>query len=244
MTMKQWFSSWFDTEFYHILYQDRDESEAQDFIERLTNFLELPKDELIVDLACGKGRHSITLNKLGFNVLGVDLSANSINEASKNQNDRLHFLVHDMRLTIPNVKAQAIFNLFTSFGYFDSMEENEKVLNSIHSNLNPNGILVIDFLNAVKTINDLIPQEEKQLDNISFNIQRSFNGTHIIKQIDFHSDNEDFAFTERVQALKLEDFMDLFSKSGFELIRTFGDFDLSQYDAKSSNRLIMIAQKK
>src|SRR5690606_25453183 len=123
-------------------------------------FLSLPKEDLIVDLACGKGRHSITLNKLGFNVLGVDLSANSIKEASNFQNDRLHFLVHDMRMTIPEVKAQAIFNLFTSFGYFDSMEENEKVLRAVHSNLKDNGILVIDFLNAVKTVNELILNEE------------------------------------------------------------------------------------
>lgn len=244
MTMKQWFSSWFDTEFYHILYQDRDESEAQDFIERLTNYLELPKDELIVDLACGKGRHSITLNNLGFDVLGVDLSPNSIQEASKSNNERLHFLVHDMRLPIPGVKSQAVFNLFTSFGYFDSMEENEKVLHAVHSNLNKNGVLVIDFLNAVKTINELIKNEEKQLDTISFNIQRNFNGTHIIKQIDFHSDNEDFTFTERVQALKLEDFKLLFEKTGFELFSTFGDFDLSEYDTNSSNRLIMLARKK
>lgn len=242
--MKQWFSSWFDTEFYHILYKDRDDSEAQHFIENLTNYLALPKNELVVDLACGKGRHSITLNNLGFNVLGVDLSENSIAEASLNCNERLKFLVHDMRFPIPAVNCQAVFNLFTSFGYFDSMEDNEQVLNAIHEILNDNGILVIDFLNATKTINELVEQEVKELDRITFNIKRTFDGSHVVKHINFQSNEEDHSYTERVQALNLQDFQSLFHKSGFDLFRTFGDFDLSDYNANTSNRLIMLARKK
>ncbi len=243
MVAKQWFSSWFDTEFYHILYKDRNESEAQHFIAQLTDYLKLPKEKLIVDLACGKGRHSITLNKLGFNVLGVDLSSNSIMEASKHSNEHLKFRVHDMRLPIANIQCQAVFNLFTSFGYFDSMKDNEQVLNSIHEILIDDGVLVIDFLNATKTINELVETEEKKLEGITFNIKRLFDGTHIFKHIDFQSENIDYSYTERVQALSLEDFQLLFQKSGFELFRTFGDFNLEDYNAEKSNRLIMLARK-
>lgn len=244
MVTKQWFSSWFDTEFYHILYQNRNESEAQHFIEQLVEYLALPKDKLIIDLACGKGRHSKTLNKLGYNVLGVDLSANSIQEALEDKNGRLNFQVQDMRFPIPNIKSQAIFNLFTSFGYFDSMSDNEQVLNAANFNLIENGVLVIDFLNATKTINELVKVEEKTIDQITFKIKREFDGSHIFKYIDFQSGDEDFSYSERVQALTLDDFQSLFEKSGFELFRTFGDFDLSEYNAQTSNRLIMLARKK
>jgi len=69
---KQWFASWFDTPFYHILYKDRDYKEAQAFMEKLTAYLNLPEDGKILDLACGKGRHSRYLNSIGYDVTGVE----------------------------------------------------------------------------------------------------------------------------------------------------------------------------
>ena len=75
---ESWFTSWFDTPYYHILYKDRDDKEAQIFMDNIVHYLNLPEEAKILDLACGKGRHSIYLNKLGYNVTGVDLSENSI----------------------------------------------------------------------------------------------------------------------------------------------------------------------
>ena len=93
-----WYSSWFDTPYYHILYKDRNYREAQLFMDNLTHYLNLPEKAKVLDLACGKGRHAIYLNQLGFDVVGADLSENSIAEASKNSNDTLHFVVHDKRV--------------------------------------------------------------------------------------------------------------------------------------------------
>ena len=59
--------------------------------------MNLDKDDSILDLACGKGRHSIFLNSLGYNVTGLDLSKNSIEQAKTNESSSLHFEVHDMR---------------------------------------------------------------------------------------------------------------------------------------------------
>ncbi|MFT4943871.1 MAG: 2-polyprenyl-3-methyl-5-hydroxy-6-metoxy-1,4-benzoquinol methylase, partial [Flavobacteriales bacterium] len=78
-----WYASWFDSPYYHILYKDRDDSEAADFMRRLTHYLELDTDAKILDLACGKGRHSRHLSTLGYDVTGVDLSEESINYAKK-----------------------------------------------------------------------------------------------------------------------------------------------------------------
>ena len=81
MSKKEWFEEWFDTSYYHTLYKHRNDEEAAQFIERIVAELPLKTGAHVLDLACGKGRHSITLNKLGFNVLGVDLAANSIDKA-------------------------------------------------------------------------------------------------------------------------------------------------------------------
>jgi len=243
MIEKQWFSSWFDTPYYYILYKNRSEKEAKTFIKALTNYLQLPNTSKVLDLACGKGRHSMTLYELGYDVIGADLSVNSILEAKKLETDRLKFLVHDMREVIPNQSFDAVFNLFTSFGYFDSTLDYEKVLRSIHYMLHSNGLLVIDFLNASKVIDELVESETKNIDGIEFAIRRSFDGTHIFKFIDFDTNGEHFSFMERVQGLDISDFRRLFSRTGFELICTFGDFDLNPFEAQKSSRLIMIAQK-
>jgi len=244
MIEKQWFSEWFDTSYYHILYKNRDDDEAKSFINQLVQFLKLPTDDLpVLDLACGKGRHSVTLNSLGYTVLGADLSANSIAEANQSSNENLSFIVHDMREAIEETKFQAVFNLFTSFGYFDDQSDNEKVLNSIHSMLSKDGVLVIDFMNATKIIVELVTEEEKTVDGIKFNLKRNHDGNHIFKHINFEDDSKKFSYTERVQALQLSDFSKLLSKTGFDLIRTFGDFQLNSFDAETSSRLILIAKK-
>ena len=69
-----WFTNWFDSPYYHILYKNRDEKEAQNFIEKLTNYLKINKESKIIDIACGKGRHAMYFNQIGYNVVGIDLS--------------------------------------------------------------------------------------------------------------------------------------------------------------------------
>ena len=149
-----WFESWFDTKYYHILYKERNDEEAQLLMDNLTHYLNLPEDAKILDLACGKGRHAIYLNSLGFDVTGADLSENSILEASKFSNEKLHFKVHDMRETCDE-KYDAIFNLFTSFGYFEDDADNYKTIKAIHNSLTETGFAVIDFMNADYVIENL-----------------------------------------------------------------------------------------
>ena len=150
-----WYADWFDTPYYHILYKDRNYREAQLFMDNLTHYLNLPEKAKVLDLACGKGRHAIYLNQLGFDVVGADLSENSIAEASKNSNDTLHFVVHDKREPYDE-KFDAIFNLFTSFGYFDDDKTNISVLKKFKEGLMEEGVLVIDFLNINKIKEKLI----------------------------------------------------------------------------------------
>ena len=94
---KYWFESWFDSPYYHLLYQNRDSGEAKHFIDNLTNYLHLPKQSKLLDLACGKGRHSIYFSQKKFITTGIDLSEQSIHYALQFENDSLSFFIHDMR---------------------------------------------------------------------------------------------------------------------------------------------------
>lgn len=234
-----WFASWFDTPYYHILYKDRDYAEAQVFMDNITQYLNLPDDAKILDLACGKGRHSIYLNELGYDVTGADLSENSITEASKFANEKLHFEVHDMRLPFEQ-KFDAIFNLFTSFGYFENDADNLTTLKAIQESLTEYGFAVIDFMNVQNVIENLVPEEVKTVDNIDFHIKRYVKDNHIYKEINFEDKGEKFHFTEKVQALTLQNFEEMMEEAGIYLLDTFGDYKLKKFYKNESERLIMV----
>jgi cyclopropane fatty-acyl-phospholipid synthase-like methyltransferase len=235
----KWFASWFDTPYYHTLYKERDFSEAKVFMDNLTHYLNLPEKATILDLACGKGRHAIYLNELGYQVTGVDLSENNITEASKNATESLHFKVHDMREKTGE-KFDAIFNLFTSFGYFDDEKDNFKTLKTIQESLTEYGFAVIDFMNVNFVINHLIANEIKTVDGIDFHISRYTKDGFIIKEIDFTHEEKSHHFVEKISAFTLEDFEKMMEDAGIFLLDTFGDYKLNKYHKSSSERLIMI----
>ena len=236
---EKWYSSWFDTPYYHILYKERNYREAQVFMDNLTHYLNLPEKAAVLDLACGKGRHSIYLNQLGFTVLGADLSENSIAEANKNANETLHFKVHDMREPFEE-KFDAIFNLFTSFGYFENDDDNLTTLKAIKESLSDYGFAVIDFMNVFQVIETLVPEEIKTMEGIDFHIKRYLKENHIYKEIDFEDQGQKFHFTEKVKALTLKDFEDLMEEAGIYLLDIFGDYKLKKFHKTESERLIMI----
>lgn len=236
---EQWYASWFDTPYYHILYKDRDDAEAEGFMDNLTNYLNLPEDGKILDLACGKGRHSVYLNSLGYQVTGVDLSEQSIAHAKQFENASLKFEVHDMTELYPDT-FDAVFNLFTSFGYFEKDCCNLSTIKSIKDELNEFGFGVIDFMNANHVIDNLVEEDIKTVDGIVFHQKRRVEDGYIIKDIRFEADGEQHEFQERVKAFTLADFEVLFEKSGVHLLDVFGDYKLRKYHSKTSERLIMI----
>jgi SAM-dependent methyltransferase len=238
-TTSDWFISWFDTSYYHILYKDRDDTDAQIFMKNITSFLELPNQTHILDLACGKGRHSVFLNSLGYKVTGVDLSENSISSANLKANDNLDFRVHDMRDSFSE-KYDAIFNLFTSFGYFEEDEIDIKVLKNIKDGLSKNGIAVIDFLNVAIVADSLISNEIKTIDTIDFHIHKKIENGFIIKEISFEDKGKKHSYFERVKYLDIHKFTAYFEQSGLQIKHIFGDYDLSLYNENSSKRLIFI----
>lgn len=237
----EWFASWFDTSYYHILYKHRDDSEAQEFIRNIVSFLNIKKEDKLLDLACGKGRHSIFLNQLGYNVIGADLSKNSINIAKEFENERLHFVEHDMRNSF-KTKFDVILNLFTSFGFFEDDNEDIKVLQNIKNGLNKNGIAIIDFMNAKKVIKQLVPEEIQQIDGITFNIKRYLKNGFIIKEINFNADGEHHTFFEKVKCLDLTKINLYLDSVGFKIKHTFGNYQLDVFNEDTSDRLILVLE--
>src|SRR4029077_10954842 len=102
----------------HKLYFERGEEEASAFISHLLDHLRPASGSLMLDVACGRGRHSRILAEKGFDTTGIDLAEGSIEWALRYENDHLHFYQHDMRLPFWINYFDYAFNFFTSFGYF------------------------------------------------------------------------------------------------------------------------------
>ena len=232
--------NWFNSDYYHILYKNRDKKEAEFFINNLIKKLKIKKKSKILDLACGVGRHSFYLNKKGMNVIGIDNSEKNIKKAKKFENKFLKFKKKEMTEDYGQ-EFDFIFNLFTSFGYINE-KHNLNTFKSINNSLINHGILVIDYLNVFKLKEELVEKETKKIGNIIFNIKRSFKDNFIVKKIKIKDNNEIFYFEERVMELTKNDFQDYLKKFNFEILDVYGNYNLEKYH-KNSERLIMIIKK-
>lgn len=243
MKHKEWFETWFDSPYYHILYQHRDEDEAERFIDNLLMYLRLPGQARALDVACGKGRHAVYLAQKGLDVTGIDLSWKNIGHAVHFEQENLSFFLHDMRNGFYVNYFDAVFNLFTSFGYFETDKENMKAIHSMSMALKKGGRVVIDFFNAAKISKELRPQEYIVRDGIMFLVEKSFLDNVVLKRIYFQDRGREFEFEERVQPLKLHDFERYFEKNQLKIKDVFGDYRLNPFDEKHSERMIIIGEK-
>lgn len=242
---KQWFKDWFNTPYYHQLYFKRDENEAAAFIDKLIDYLKPNVHSFMLDVACGKGRHSVQLASKGFNVTGIDLSSDSIEEALQYETDKLHFFTHDMRLPFSINYFDYAFNFFTSFGYFNTQRENDNAIRTIAQSLKKSGYFVLDYLNVHYAEDNLIHKSEKQIDDVNFLITKWYDDDFFYKKIIVEDENlhEPLIYTEKVAKFSLGDFTEMFAYQGLQIQEVFGSYSFDSYDIKKSPRLIMIAKK-
>lgn len=243
MKQEEWFGEWFDSPYYHMLYQHRDENEAKVFLKNLIAYLAPEAEATFLDIGCGKGRHAITLNEMGFDVTGIDLSASSIAEASQHANEKLRFYTHDKREPFSHEAYDYVLNLFTSFGFFNTHREHKEAIAAMAENLKKGGRLILDFLNPYVVINELVEQEVKHVDGINFHINRTYDGAFIIKEISFEDDGRPYRFYEKIKAIRRQDFIDYFEAAGLTILTIFGDYELSPYQKDKSDRVIFLAKK-
>jgi cyclopropane fatty-acyl-phospholipid synthase-like methyltransferase len=241
--MENWFATWFDSAYYHLLYQHRDDNEAHYFMDQLCTFLQIAPKSKVLDLACGKGRHSVYLAQKGLDVTGLDLSSESIAYAQQYQHEQLRFDTQDMRLPLKQGPYHYIFNLFTSFGYFETEQEHIDTLIAMKNGLaNQNSRLVLDFFNAKKAIQQLVLTETKLVQGIEFRLRRYVENGCIHKEIRFSDQTKNYYFREKVRAFTRADFDVLLAAAGLERIHIFGNYSMADFDEKESNRCIILAK--
>ena len=245
MADKSWYIDWFNSPYYHKLYFERDEREAEDFIARLINHLNPGQGSKILDVACGLGRHSLTLSNLGFIVTGIDLSAQSIKQAKVYESKSLEFFQHDMRQPFRVNYYDYAFNFFTSFGYFNHKREHDAAIRTLARSVHLNGTIVIDYLNVHYAEDHQVHESDIEVDDYNFHITKWMDEYHFYKKIEVEHDSftEPHIFTEKVAKFSLGDFTDMLAYQGMQIREVFGDYNLGPYHVRKTPRMIMIAKK-
>jgi len=239
MEKATWFSTWFDSPYYHVLYSSRDDHEAKHFIEALQNYLKIPSGAFVLDAACGMGRHAKMLQRLGMQVEGFDLSPSNIEAANRLANKHLHFFVHDIRASLPKQgQYDVVFNFFTSFGYFDDALDNVKAFQTFAGGLKADGILVMDFLNPAYILAQLVAEESVNRGGILFHIKRWEENGFLYKSISFEDQGHSYTFQEKVELISKEDFLHYASQAGLKFLNLAGDYSLAKFDEQNSPRMV------
>ncbi|HEY7290055.1 MAG TPA: class I SAM-dependent methyltransferase [Vicinamibacterales bacterium] len=241
----EWFASWFDSPYYHELYAHRSDTEAALFVDRLVHELQPYPNADALDLGCGAGRHARQLATHGLRVTGLDLSGASIDAARRFTNERPRFAQHDMRLPFGSKAFDYVFNLFTSFGYFENPQEHLAVVRNMAASLRRGGRLVLDYLNAEYAAAHQVRSDVVERDLARYRIERWSDEGHLFKRIlvDLRGSNDRFEHVERVARFSLADFAFMFALYGLTIESVFGDYALTPFDPMASPRLVLVATK-
>lgn len=252
-----WYKKWFDNKEYLELYSHRNSADAKKAADLIVESVPLSRNSSVLDLACGNGRHSLIIASRGYNVLGADLSPFLINEAKKklkNQYRRyrkkLSFELMDMRKIPYKNKFDLVVNLFSSFGYFDSDEENIKVVSGVSKSLRKGGYFFFDFLNENYVRKRLVPFDFSKRNRKAIIQVREITGGFVKKSIIIVKnpagklDPEISYFHEKIRLFDLNDFRQIFIKCGLKIVKTFGNYKGDKFNKQNSERLIIVARKK
>jgi 2-polyprenyl-3-methyl-5-hydroxy-6-metoxy-1,4-benzoquinol methylase len=190
----------------------------------LINTLRLNKEDKILDLACGHGRHTIALKKLGFNIEGLDFSKHLIDEAEKQaQQSELQIPFHYQDIHNINLSKQydKIFIMFSEFGLFNT----DTVLKSINQILNRKGIFLLDSDNVFRLIAYLKkhPKSPYRFDHASMELSNTTN-------------------SEKIRYYTASELKEIIEKHSFKIKAVYGGYKQEELDT-NSKRIIIVSEK-
>ncbi|KAF0153637.1 MAG: SAM-dependent methyltransferase [Ignavibacteria bacterium] len=244
--MKDWYKDWFSSELYLAVYNHRNDDDAEKLCRLILSSADLQKGAKILDAACGAGRHANRFSLLGFNVAGFDLSMTLLTEAvntAKEKKLSTKFFCGDIRNVPLKSSFDLIVNLFTSFGYFESDEENFSFVKQSYSLLNKKGFYVLDYLNEKTLRKNLVAQSEKEVNGKRIIERREISGNRVVKEINVLCKNQNHKFFESVRLYSKDEIVEKAKSFGFVVQRIFGDYLGGEFDENSSNRLITVFRK-
>ncbi len=239
--MTEWFEAWFDED-YALLYAHRDEAEARIAMSRALRVAPELTKGLVLDLACGAGRHLEILRQVNPLAFGMDLSRTLLGMTPSSL--RPWLLRGDMR-RLP-VKAGTLHGIclwFTPFGYF-SDAENRALMLDLGGLLKHQGVLVMDYLNVDLVARTLVPEDTVERGDVRAQSRRSIEGDRLVKRMVLtHRDTGELRdVMESVRLYPPLELQDMAIRAGLRLRRVMGTYSGEAF-TENSPRWIGIFEK-
>jgi SAM-dependent methyltransferase len=201
----------------------------------------------VLDLCCGIGRHSLELARRGFRVTGVDRTRAYLDmarSAAKREKLEIEWVCEDMREFRREESYDGVINLFTSFGYFEDMQEDRKTAGNISASLRPGGVLVMQLMSKEVLARIFRPRDWHEQDGLLVledrKVRQSWSWiesrwTLISGRRRVHVDLSHRLYSAAELSSLLVD-------CGFRKVSAYGELDGRPYD-EHAERLVVVAEK-
>lgn len=203
----------------------------------------------VLDLCCGFGRHSLALSEIGFDVIGVDLSADLLEHArllagSDRLSGRL-VRADARRIPLAGAAADSVVNLFSSFGYFGDAGD-RSVLDEIARVLRPEGRLVLDVMNPAMVRSSLVAESVRRASDFVIEERRTLldGGRRVAKDVRVSREQGEVrTWREEVRLYESTELAQMLRERSLEILYIHGDFDAC-HASPSSPRLLVHARRR
>ena len=241
--MEPWFKEWFESPDYLTVYSHRDDEDAGKLTELILRNIKLSPNSKALDAGCGAGRYILKFTNAGFKTFGFDLSSTLLHKAKDALLEKgipVNIFRSDIRNVSVKKEFHLVLNLFTSFGYFDSDEENFSFIKDAKEFLLPDGYYVFDYFNKNYLVNNLIPASSRETGAYSIKETRSIINERVVKQIEISSNGQVNKFEESVRIYDPSTIIRNFITNGYTLDKLFGNYDGDDFNELNSERFIAI----
>jgi len=233
-----WYVSAFDRA-YLDLYRHRSPEQGRAQVAQMLDSGLLPRSGAVLDLCCGAGRHLLPMREAGLGAVGLDLSAALLRSGGLGG----VAVRGDMRrLPFAGGAFDAVANLFSSFGYFESEDDHRRVLGEVARVLKPGGVFVLDHMNPTVTVRELVPRSVDQRDGAELVQERSYDpvARRVIKHVTLTgSDGETRKWHESVRMFEPAELDGMLADAGLQVSARYADFDGGAFDEASSARQVV-----
>jgi ubiquinone/menaquinone biosynthesis C-methylase UbiE len=247
-------SAWYEDAFrrdYLKIYSHRDDAEAGRDVADILRLIDPPRNAPLLDLCCGPGRHLVAFRQAGFAQLtGLDLSEDLLCEARARLAaagiEDVQLIRADMRSISTSGRYRTVVSLFTSFGYFETDEQDEQVLAAAYDALAAGGTLLLDTLNRGYVLTHLVPDETRHIAAKNIDIRRSItdDGKRIEKETQVSQPGFPATITrESVRMYQQSEIETMLRRIGYVRTRFHGALDGRPF-AEDSPRMVFVASKR
>lgn len=257
--MAEWFEKEdFWIQFAPIMFDDARWAEAPDVAEYVKKIAGLKDNSTVLDAGCGLGRISVELAALNLDVTGVDIIQTELDaakESAEAEGVSLNLINADLRTFSTEKKYDCVVNLYTSFGYCETIEDDMKILHNMVNALKPGGTFIMECTSRETAVMYWTEGEEFERAGYKvvthFEVVGAWEGlssrwTLYPIKTDLNKNPNakpvvDHCFVQRLYtAVFLRDKLKVYGLSDVEV---YGDFDLSPYD-ENARTMIIVGRKR